>query len=301
MILSKIQSLTGLAEAQIYSLLSYFTILLFLYLLKVAIMRIVWKNTNDPEKRYKGRKTINTVYYIFIILIFFAIISQSGEKITEIFGFLTLGISFALQDIVKCFAGWVYIVWKNPFSIGDRVEIGDLKGDVIDIHFFRFSLMEIGNWVDADQSTGRVMHLPNSIILNSPIANFGQGFKFIWNEIPVLLTFESDWKTAKKILLDVANKNSEHISAKAEKYVRESSKNFMIMYKNLTPTVYTSVKDSGVMLTIRYLSNPQKRRTSEEEIWEEILIRFAEYADIDFAYPTQRFFNNKLECKEFVQ
>jgi len=157
--------------------------------------------------------------------------------------------------------------------------------------------MEIGNWVDADQSTGRIIRIPNELIFTQALANYSRGFQFIWNEIPVMITFESNWEMAKEILLKIANKHAAHLSETAKKRVREASNNFMIHYSKLTPTVYTSVKESGVLLTIRYLCEPRSRRGSEETIWEDILNAFAACSDIDFAYPTQRFYDNIREGK----
>jgi small-conductance mechanosensitive channel len=157
--------------------------------------------------------------------------------------------------------------------------------------------MEIGNWVDAEQSTGRIIHAPNSMIFTDVLANYSQGFQFIWHEIPVLITFESNWQKAKKILLKIANKHGSQLSTAAEKRIKEASKKYMVFYTTLTPTVYTTVKDCGVLLTIRYMIEPRKRRGSEEGIWEDILKNFAKSDDIDFAYPTQRFYDNVAEGK----
>ena len=76
---------------------------------------------------------------------------------------------------------------------------------LIDLRIFQFTLMEIGNWVDADQSTGRIVHVPNGSVFVTPLANYAKGFQYIWNEIPVLVTFESDWRRAKEILEGIAN------------------------------------------------------------------------------------------------
>ncbi len=160
-----------------------------------------------------------------------------------------------------------------------------------------FSLMEIGNWVDADQSTGRVIHLPNGKIFTDVMANYSQGFQHIWNEIPVLVTFESDWRKAKHLLDDIAQKHGASLTDSAARKLREAANKFMIFYTKLTPKVYTTVKDCGVMLTIRYLYEPRKRRGSEQEIWEDILDAFAAHDNIDFAYPTQRFYHNDTEGK----
>ena len=155
-----------------------------------------------------------------------------------------------------------------------------------------------GNWVDADQSTGRIIHIPNGIVFNKWQANYTAGFEYIWNEIPVLVTFESDWKKAKEILLEAVNKHAVHLSAEAEKQIKVAAKKFLIFYNKLTPIVYTSVKDCGVMLTIRFLCHVRRRRATDELIWEEVLEQFAKHDDIDFAYPTTRFYNNIGEGKE---
>jgi small-conductance mechanosensitive channel len=118
---------------------------------------------------------------------------------------------------------------------------------------------------------------------------------YIWNEIPVLVTFESNWEKTKAILLDIGKELAEHLSAAAEKEVRRAARRFMIYYPTLTPTVYTSVMDSGVRLTIRYLCEPRRRRGSEQAIWEHILRAFDEHPDLEFAYPSQRIFARWFE------
>ena len=182
--------------------------------------------------------------------------------------------------------------------MGDRIQIGQHAGDVIDVRIFKFTLMEIGNWVDADQSTGRVLHIPNGLVLSEIVSNYSRGFQYIWNELPVLVTFESNWKKAKTILQEIVTKHAQHSSEVAQKHIQEASRRFMIFYSVLTPTVYTSytsVAESGVLLTIRYLCEPRTRRGTSETIWEDVLHQFAAHKDIDFAYPTRRFYDNLRE------
>jgi small-conductance mechanosensitive channel len=207
-------------------------------------------------------------------------------------------LAIAFKDLLVNLAGWVFIMIRKPLSVGDRVQIGEITGDVIDIRIFQFSVIEIGNWVDADQSTGRIVHIPNGMVFNKWQANYTAGFEFIWNEIPVLLTFESDWQKAKQILSDAVNKHAMHLSKEAELQIKKAAEKFLIFYTKLTPIVYTSVRDSGVLLTMRYLCHVRRRRSTEELIWEEILEQFAKYDNIDFAYPTTRFYNNANEGKE---
>jgi small-conductance mechanosensitive channel len=210
---------------------------------------------------------------------------------------MSAGVAIALKDALVNLAGWGFIVWRHPFEVGDRIQIGDVSGDVIDLRIFQFTLMEIGNWVHADQSTGRVIHVPNGRVFTDALANYSKGFKYIWDEVGVLVTFESNWEDAKKILREIAARHAEHLSAEAERRVREASMKFMIFYSKLTPIVYTSVEDCGVLLTLRYLTEPQERRGRMEAIWEDILRAFAQREDIDFAYPTQRFYVNRTEGK----
>ena len=191
------------------------------------------------------------------------------------------------------FAGWIFLLFRKPFVVGDRVQIGEHAGDVVDIRIFQFTLLEIGNWVDADQSTGRIIHIPNGKVFIVPQANYTSGFDYIWNEIPVRITFESDHLKAKSVLQEIIKDYAKTFSANAESEILEASKTYLIYYKNLTPIIYTTVKDFGVMLTIRYLCNPRKRRSSEHEIWEEIITRFKHQPDIHFAYPTTRFYKSE--------
>lgn len=151
--------------------------------------------------------------------------------------------------------------------------------------------------MDADQSTGRIVHVNNGRIFSDNLANYSKGFQHIWNEIPVLVTFESDWRKAKKILMDIANKYGGEMSQAAAERLRKAARKFMIFYTTLTPTVYTSVQDCGVLLTIRHLCDPRKRRAATQDIWEDILEAFSREDDIDFAYPTQRFYDNIVEGK----
>lgn len=272
-------------------------IFVIIFLIRFVIITIIWRRTHDAKLRYRWRKiTFYTSLFLGILLIG-RIWIQGFQSLSTYLGLLSAGIAIALKDLVSSIAGWFYIIIRKPIAIGDRIQIGTHRGDVIDIRLFKFTIMEIGNWVEADQSTGRVIHLPNFLIHSEPLANYSRGFEYIWDEIPVVVTFESDWRKAKDILLDITNRCTEVVSEEAERKIKKASKKFMIYYSTLTPIVYTSLKDHGVMLTLRYLCEPRKRRGQSQVIWEEILIRFAAESDIDFAYPTQRYFDHQAEGK----
>lgn len=279
-------------------LLASFVIIFILWLLRQIILKILFRKKVDIRTQYRWRKS--SVYIAFTIgfLLIGRIWFEGFNSLATFLGLLSAGLAIALKDPLVNLAGWMFIIWRKPFVVGDRIQVGNNSGDVIDIRIFQFTLMEIGNWVDAEQSTGRILHIPNGKVFSDIQANYTTGFNYIWNEIPVLVTFESNWKKAKDILSAIVNKYAEHLSKAAEERIKEASRRFMIFYTKLTPIVYTSVRDSGVMLTIRYLCDPRKRRSSEEEIWEEILLQFSKCDDIDFAYPTQRFYHNLTEGKK---
>jgi small-conductance mechanosensitive channel len=274
-----------------------YSILIFVVLgiIRFAILKIVWKVTEEPKSRYNWKRSVSfTVGIITIILIASVWIEAIGQ-FGAFLGLLTAGLAIALKDPLTNIAGWIFILSRQPFKLGDRVQIGDQAGDVIDIRLFQFTLLEIGNWVDADQSTGRIIHIPNGIVFTKSQANYSTGFNYIWNELQVLVTFESNWSMAKEILQNIVSHHAESLSADAERKIIEASKKYMIFYQYLTPIVYTSVQESGVLLTMRYICEPRKRRGTEHVIWEDILQEFARHKDIEFAYPTQRFFTRPAE------
>jgi small-conductance mechanosensitive channel len=277
-------------------LISIVTIFIVLVLRRL-ILRFVFQRFEDVRIRYRWRKSSAYIAFLFTILILGWVWFEGFQSIATYLGLLSAGVAIALKDLLVNLAGWIFIIWRRPFEVGDRIQIGNQAGDVIDIRIFQFTLMEIGNWVDADQSTGRVIHIPNGKVFTEPQANYHKGFQYIWNEVPVLVTFESNWKKAKEILHRIGLEHAEHLSTSAEQRIKEASRKFMIFYSKLTPIVYTTVKDCGVLLTIRYICEPRRRRDSQQAIWENILNEFARCEDIDFAYPTQRFYNNVLEGK----
>jgi small-conductance mechanosensitive channel len=184
--------------------------------------------------------------------------------------------------------GWAYILWQRPFNVGDRIQIGNHSGDVIDIDLFQIVLMEIGNWVHADQSTGRIIHVPNGKVLTEPLANYTEEFNYIWNEISITITFESDWQKAKELLQEIADRHSAPSDETGPEIQDPERQKYFYFYTHLTPTVYTDIRDSGVNLSIRYLCKPRKRRITEQAIVEDTLHIFDQHTDIQLAYPTRR-------------
>lgn len=281
----------------------FFTFLVILLLLGSKKLFGLYANRRieDANKRHMAIKTVRYLSGLVALVIIGIIWFGGSTGLAAYLGILSAGLAIALQDPLVNIAGWMFIVARNPFEVGDRIEIGEHAGDVIDIRLFQFSLMEIGNWVEADQSTGRIIHIPNGWVFKKTTANFSQGFNFIWNELPVTVTFESNWQKAKELLTKIVNEESVTQSKEAtlqiRNQIRKAERKYMILFKHLTPIVWTSVADHGVTLTVRYLCETRKRRSSAETMWEEILKAFSAADDIDLAYPTWRFYDNVREGK----
>ncbi len=287
-------------ETQI-KLLNSFIIVLVLMILRLVLLRVVNRHfQGDTRALYSWRKAVEYSIVILGVFLIGRLWLEGIQSLATYLGLLSAGLAIALQDLIVNLAGWAFVIWRRPFTVGDRIEIGDRAGDVIDVRLFEFSLLEIGGRIDAEQSTGRVIHIPNGIVFRESLANFSQGLPYIWNEIPILVTFESDWEKAKMLVTRIVNQFAPQVGEEAKAYGRKSGKRFVISYGNVAPVVYTQVASSGVLLTMRYLVNPRQRRNSEHKIWEAILRKFAQYDNIDFAYETQREYNQWRESKPAV-
>jgi small-conductance mechanosensitive channel len=291
-----IEQTTGLSPGTQEKLLISVIVIAATWIIRSIVMRITLRRVDDLATRYRWQKTSNYIAVVLALVLVGRIWIAGLQSLITFFGILSAGLAIALRDPIMNLFGWAFILWRRPFEVGDRVQVGPDAGDVIDIRIFQFTLAEIRNWVDADQSTGRIIHIPNGRVFTDVLANYSKGFHFIWNEIPVLVTFESDWERAKQIMQTIASIHAEELSGAAERRVREAARRYLMIFTKLTPTVYTCVRDSGVLLTIRYLCEPRQRRETEQAIWEDILREFAKHETIEFAYPTRRFYDRHIEA-----
>jgi small-conductance mechanosensitive channel len=271
-------------------LLESMAIIAVLVVVRWLVLMLVRRKVPDARARYTWRK--GTAYAGMVLAVFLVgrLWIEGIGTLATFLGLVGAGVVVALRDPVLNMAGWFFLLWRRPFVVGDRIQIGDHAGDVIDLRLFQFTLLEIGNWVHADQSTGRLVHVPNGRVFHEPLANYTRGFPYIWNEIPVRVTFESDWRAAKEILLEIVNRRAYMSEDEARQHLLRASHRFMIVYSTLTPTVYTSADESGVVLTLRYLCDARQRRGTAQTIWEDVLSAFGERDDIGLAYPTRRWY-----------
>ena len=159
-------------------------LLVVLGVIRFAILKVVWRFTEDPKSRYTWKRSCLFIIGLLTVILIGSVWIKAIGQFGAFLGLLTAGLAIALKDPLTNIAGWIFILTRKPFALGDRVQIGEHAGDVIDLRLFQFTLLEIGNWVDADQSTGRIIHIPNGIVFTQAQANYSAGFKFIWNEMP---------------------------------------------------------------------------------------------------------------------
>ena len=280
--------LLGMDAATQGRVLSSVLVIIILFVLRRALLAVVSRRVEDPTSRYRWAKTSAYTASLIGLAVVIQIWFIALRSLSTFLGLLSAGLAIALRDLVADFAGWLFILFRRPFDLGDRIQIGSHAGDVIDRRIFQFSIMEIGNWVGADQSTGRVIHIPNQRVFLEPLANYSAGFPYLWNELKVLVTLESDWIKAKTLFAEITKEITKDVVAEAQGPRKEGDQRFLIHYRTLTPAVYTSVEESGVLLTVRYLCRPRERRGTSEALWEEILQAVSRTEGIELAYPTQR-------------
>ena len=272
-------------------------VLFYLALRSLGEVFIDLRNPSDNGRRFSKRKGLHLALGILSALFLFKVWVATTADLSTYFGLLSAGVAIALQDPLASLAAWLYLNTVKPLRIGDRVQVGEHRGDVTDVGLFQFSVMETGNWVAADQPTGRILQFPNSYVFKNVVANYNVGFDYIWSEMPVLVTFESDWEKARDLLDGIVERIAGRSDALALKQIRRAERQMRLMIAQFDARIIVSVADSGVVLTPRFLVSVRKRRDMESRIWVAILEAFAKEDSIDFAYPTKRYYINNQEGK----
>ncbi len=265
----------------LFSLIGLFAILVVVRLAKrFAVSRI-----DDAARRYRTSKAIGQIGGMLAILFLAAVWSPQEENIVTLLTVIGAGLAISMREALLSVVGWANIIFRSPYGQGDRIEINGARGDVIDIRLFHTTVMEVGGWVAADQSTGRILHLPNSWIFQHAVYNYTRGFSFIWNEVSLTVSFRSDWSAAREIMLALAQESAAVLEQQASREIRRLSREYLIHYSILTPFVYVGISPNGVKLTLRYLCEARKRRGTEHALTISILQAFKENGRIELAYP----------------
>lgn len=259
--------------------------LLTAFVVKRVVQHLVHRYVSDPVRQYRTSKFVGRSAALVSVLAVIIIWTPQQADLLTLLTVIGAGLAIAMREALLSALGWFHLLIRAPYKQGDRVAIRGVQGDVVDVRFLHTTLMEIGGWVDADQSTGRLVHIPNSWIFQSAVYNYSQGFNFIWNEISFTVTFRSDWKAAQNIMLDLASETAEIVERQVKKQLREMSHEYLVHYSILTPFVYVRVVENGIRLTLRYLCEVRKRRGTAHALTIQILQGFQDNGAIELAYP----------------
>lgn len=264
--------------------------LVVLWTLHTLVQRfVVARLVKSPTARFNTHRAVRYLAVFSGVFLVGRIWFTGFQSVATLFGLVGAGVAIALKDPLTNLAGWVFLVTKVPFRIGERIQIGEHTGDVVDIGLFQFQLHELGEWMDADQSTGRVIYVPNARVFNFTQINFHRGLPFIFEDLTVNITFESNWKKAKEILLEIGRKHALPDPARlANSQLSKGDTGFYLLGGTKDVQVFTAVRHSGVRLRLRYAVDPRKRTPTASAVWEEVLAAFAREEDIMWAYRTYR-------------
>ena len=186
-------------------------------------------------------------------------------------GIAGAGIAFALQEVIASVAGWIALSFGQFYAVGDRVQLGGIKGDVIDIGVLRTTLMEIGEWVKGDQYNRRIIRVANSFVFKEPVYNYSADFSFVWDEITVPIKYGSDHTLARKIIQDAAQKVVSEYVAFAHQTWQNIMRKYTIEDASVEPIVTLVANDNWMEFTLRYVVDFKKRRSTKDLLFTCIL------------------------------
>ncbi len=247
-------------------LLGGLLILVFITLLKRSLGRYV-----RAENWYKTKKGVNIFGYLLVLLLLGTVYSDRLGGITVALGVASAGIAFALQEVITSVAGWMAILVGGFYKAGDRVMVGGIRGDVIDLGVLRTTVMELGEWVDGDLYNGRIVRIANSFVFKEPVFNYSADFPFLWDEIKIPVKYGSDYRLAKEIITSTAGGVIGDFSKEAQKHWDQMVRKYMIENASTGIMVTLVATDNWVEFTLRYVVDYQRRRLIKNELFLQIL------------------------------
>ncbi|MDP2578026.1 MAG: mechanosensitive ion channel family protein [Candidatus Palauibacterales bacterium] len=276
----------------------FFLVFGALYALSRVTRRSINRQIEDVKRRHELRKIVNYIFWIALAVAGVALFAEQLDlkDLGTVLGLIAAAITIALSDVIRSLAGWVYVSSRRGVEIGSRVEVEGVKGDVIDIGLLKTTLLEVGEpLVHGLQSTGRLVTVPNSVFLGKTVFASASENPLVWQELQILVTFESDWASAREILRGTADELYQEILPDLKASFEHLERRYAFRLGSTAPIVYTTIADSGVLLTLRYLTFVRRRRSTSDRISTAVLDRFEKDERIEFAYPTYRLFRHGEE------
>ncbi|MEP7205991.1 MAG: mechanosensitive ion channel domain-containing protein [Casimicrobiaceae bacterium] len=249
----------------------------------VVVVKILRRNVarmvHDNSARYTARKGIDFLGFVVAAALVALVFSDRLGGFTVAFGVAGAGIAFALQEVIASAAGWVAVIFGGFYRVGHRVQLGGTKGDVIDIGVLRTTLMEVGNWVNADQYTGRIVRVANSFVFKEPVYNYSSDFPFLWDEIVVPIKYGSDYRLARELLEKVAAEVVGEYCRSAQEAWEPMTRKYLIEPASVAPMVTLSANENWIAFNVRYVVDYKLRRTTKDRLFTRILETIDAHAD----------------------
>ncbi len=251
----------------VFVLVGLVAIVIAVRLLRRAVSRAV----HDDATRYQVRKGVTFFGYLAAVVFVALVFSDKLGGFTVAFGVAGAGIAFALQEVIASAAGWVAVIFGGFYRVGDRVQLGGIRGDVIDVGVLRTTLMQIGDWVKADQYNGRIVRVANSFVFKEPVFNYSSDFPFLWDEIMVPIKYGSDYRLTRELIGRVADEVVGDYVAKAQQAWQPMKKKFLIEPASVQPMVTLIANENWIEFTLRYVTDYKLRRSTKDRLFTRIL------------------------------
>ena len=273
--IEKISKLFNIDEIYIDLILKTIIIIFLILVVEKIGIRII-KRTRDSKKEYNYTKKYKLIIRITILSAIIIVWGKYIKNFLTLISLVSAAFTIAIRDLIFNFFCGIYIKIVKPFVVEDRIEINGYKGDVVNINTMNFEILEVSNVDTTGQSTGIIIHLPNSIIFNYPLKNYNKAFKYIWDEITIRIPLDYDVNKAKKVLYKIVNSNEiiKKIPPKLKKQINNVSNSYRIYYNQYDPIIYTKINEDHIELQIRYLIHPKKARYVESIISSDILLAY---------------------------
>jgi small-conductance mechanosensitive channel len=238
---------------------------------KSVIEEIVARKIKEERARYSFRKTVSILYIVGIVLAIIRIFVEQTQTLLVSYGLIAAGIAIALQDFFKSFVGGVITFVTGIYRVGDRIEINAKIGDVIDIGILYTTLLELKEWVAGDQATGRLTVMPNGVVLSGTVNNYTKDNNFIWDEIELPITYDSDWQEAVTTIRRIVGTETKTMAEEAEKEILKLGEKYYLTIKAVEPEIYLTLTDNWITFHIRYITDVRKRRMIHNKLGQMIL------------------------------
>lgn len=252
----------------------------------VVIGMIIIRRIQDPKTRYTAKKTVSIVSLMVVIVLAVRIWVVDPTTLLVTYGVISAGIAFALQDVFRNVVGGILIIASGYYRVGERISIDDTFGDVMDIGILNTTLMEIRGWVRGDQPSGRLLTVPNGLVLSHSFFNYNRDHSFIWDEISIPLTYESDWRRAREIILSILKAETDATTERAKIEIERIGEKYYLPRKVVEPTVYIELTDNWITLDARFVTDARNRRIIRSRLSELILSAVEREEQITIASET---------------